>query len=278
MNRNVSSITAIDYNSYSGKFVRGNKFFELSNHLGNVLVTVSDKKIGVSTNGTTIDYYTADVITANDYYPGGMQMPGRKYQSGSSSYRYGFGGMEKSNEIKGEGNSYTAEYWEYDSRLVRRWNVDPVTKEWESPYAAFSNNPILNIDPHGASDSTYKTPGGGTMRTESSTAQTFDGKAYQVGGATVQPAKGTLRSFSEWNGGGPEETSRFVATFNTKSGEFTGYVWDGYGKTTYEAFSKAKREDLENMAKNWDNTMYEHYSNRRDALNSAINVGLGVTL
>ena len=26
-------------------FTRGNKFFELSNHLGNVLVTVSDKKI-----------------------------------------------------------------------------------------------------------------------------------------------------------------------------------------------------------------------------------------
>ena len=29
-------------------FTRGNKFFELSNHLGNVLVTVSDKKYSIA--------------------------------------------------------------------------------------------------------------------------------------------------------------------------------------------------------------------------------------
>lgn len=49
-------------------------------------------------------------------------------------------------------------------------------------------------------------------------------------------------------------------------------------KTSYADFSKAKRADLENMAANWYNPMYEHYSNRRDALNSEINLGLGVTL
>ena len=76
-------------------------------------------------------------------------MPGRKYQASATSYRYGFGGQEKSNEIKGEGNSYTAEYWEYDPRLVRRWNVDPVKKHYESPYAALGNNPINLIDPNG---------------------------------------------------------------------------------------------------------------------------------
>jgi YD repeat-containing protein len=52
-------------------FERGRKFFELSNHLGNVLVTVSDRKIGVQdpNNTTQILYYTADVVTATDYYP-----------------------------------------------------------------------------------------------------------------------------------------------------------------------------------------------------------------
>ncbi|NII25345.1 hypothetical protein HB364_09650 [Pseudoflavitalea sp. X16] len=64
-------------------------------------------------------------------------------------YRYGFNGQEKSNEIKGNGNSYTAEFWEYDPRLGRRWNVDPVIKEWESPYACLYNNPISIIDPSG---------------------------------------------------------------------------------------------------------------------------------
>ena len=42
---------------------------ELSNHLQNVLVTISDKKIPHTTDGTTIDYYNPDVITANDFYP-----------------------------------------------------------------------------------------------------------------------------------------------------------------------------------------------------------------
>jgi hypothetical protein len=79
-----------------------------------------------------------------------MPMPVRKYQQGSSSYRYGFNGQEKSSEIKGEGNSYTADFWEYDPRIGKRWNLDPVVKPWESPYATFANNPIGNIDPNGA--------------------------------------------------------------------------------------------------------------------------------
>jgi LysM repeat protein len=77
-----------------------------------------------------------------------MMMPNRTYSAGNG-YRYGFNGQEKSNEIKDEGNSYTAAYWEYDSRLGRRWNVDPIFRAYESPYAAFGNNPILLNDPDG---------------------------------------------------------------------------------------------------------------------------------
>jgi len=80
-----------------------------------------------------------------------MQMPGRTYTaSGSSSYRYGMNGQERSSELND--NLYTAQYWEYDSRIGRRWNPDPVVKEYESPYAVFSNNPIARIDPDGDSD------------------------------------------------------------------------------------------------------------------------------
>ncbi len=73
-------------------------------------------------------------------------MPGRKFSSGSE-YRYGFNGQEKSDDVT-QGN-YTAEYWEYDSRIGRRWNVDPVLNCSESPYATFSDNPILIADPTG---------------------------------------------------------------------------------------------------------------------------------
>jgi hypothetical protein len=178
-----------------------------------------------------IDHYEADVMTAQDYYPFGMIMPGRMYISlqvpggsvtgttqvngytvpvdltlnsrtgdkpseyvatqfidlvegfesgdstdvvtayltdtsyagtgnggtaadevvaGQGKYRYGFNGQEKSDEIKGAANSYTAEFWEYDPRIGRRWNVDPKTKDFESPYSGFANNPIWLRDENGA--------------------------------------------------------------------------------------------------------------------------------
>jgi hypothetical protein len=64
-------------------------------------------------------------------------------------YRFGFNGQMKDDEVYGEGNSYTAEYWQYDPRLGRRWNVDPVVKPWESSYAAFLNCPIIVADVKG---------------------------------------------------------------------------------------------------------------------------------
>jgi len=82
-----------------------------------------------------------------------MLLPNR--HESSNEYRYGFQGQEKDDEIAGEGNSYTAQFWQYDSRLGRRWNVDPVVKTHESPYAAFANSPIWIIDPSGADSTLY---------------------------------------------------------------------------------------------------------------------------
>jgi hypothetical protein len=40
-------------------------------------------------------------------------------------------------------------YWEYDSRIGRRWNVDPKPNPSISNYATFANNPIWFSDPLG---------------------------------------------------------------------------------------------------------------------------------
>jgi RHS repeat-associated protein len=139
-------------------FNRGNKFFELSNHLGNVLVTVSDRKFGQSPVNNLYTSFTADVVSATDYAPFGMQMVGRSFDAaGSTAYRYGFNGQEKTPEVSS--SSFTAEYWQYDSRIARRWNVDPVVKPYESPYATFGNNPIWNVDPDGADTAKYLSNG-----------------------------------------------------------------------------------------------------------------------
>jgi RHS repeat-associated protein len=116
------------------------------------LVTVSDKKIGVDANSDgVIDYYNADVVTAQDYYPFGSQMPGRKFSQPNSSYRYGFNGKENDNST-GEGNlDFEARI--YDARLGRFLSVDPMYRNFphQSPFVFADNSPIALIDFKGMS-------------------------------------------------------------------------------------------------------------------------------
>jgi RHS repeat-associated protein len=132
-----------------GELTRGRKFFELSNHLGNVLVTVSDRKLQMSSGGATVDYYTADVVSATDYYPFGMQMPGRKFSIANTNYRYGFNGKENDPETVGTGQG-TQDYGEriYNPSLGRFLSVDPITSKYPelTPYQFASNRPIEGKD------------------------------------------------------------------------------------------------------------------------------------
>jgi hypothetical protein len=116
------------------------------------MLTFTDRKRGIThpTMPRTIEYYIAELNTASTYYSFGSPMPGRSFTAtGNGAYRYGFNGQEKDNEVYGAGNLNTAEFWEYDTRLGRRWNVDPVVKPWESGYAVMGNCPIALCDPLG---------------------------------------------------------------------------------------------------------------------------------
>jgi hypothetical protein len=62
---------------------------------------------------------------------------------------YHFNGQEKDDEVYGKGNMTTADYWQYDTRLGRRWNLDPVPQISISDYATIGNNPIWQNDPDG---------------------------------------------------------------------------------------------------------------------------------
>ena len=61
--------------------------------------------------------------------------------------------MEKDDNVKGEGNSYTTEFRQYDPRLGRWLSLDPLMMQFPdmSPYVAFDNNPIYYVDPFGLS-------------------------------------------------------------------------------------------------------------------------------
>lgn len=63
-------------------------------------------------------------------------------------YRFGYNGMEVDPEQKGQGNSYTTEFRQYDPRLGRWLSVDPLASAapgW-TPYRAFFDNPIAHTD------------------------------------------------------------------------------------------------------------------------------------
>lgn len=101
---------------------------------------------------TALNYYVADVVTANDYSAFGAPLATRTYTAPNSSYRFGFNGQEKDDEVSGAGNTMSATFWEYDARSGRRWNIDPVVKPWASRYSCFSNSPICNVDVNGDDD------------------------------------------------------------------------------------------------------------------------------
>ncbi len=115
----------------------GDKRYELSNHLGNVLSVVSDRKLFKN------DTFVPDVLSYNDYYPFGMLLPNRN--GASDGYRYGFQGQEKDDEVKGEGNSVNYKFRMHDPRVGRFFAVDPLYAQfpWNSQYA-FSENRVID--------------------------------------------------------------------------------------------------------------------------------------
>jgi RHS repeat-associated protein len=138
----VGTVTGVRRN-----FTRGNKLFELSNHLGNVLATIADQKTSLP-NGIWVAKYQPLIVNTQDYYAFGMQAPFSEYNAGTGRYRYGFNGKENDSEVKGSGNQQDYGMRIYDTRLGRFLSVDPIMKDYPelTPYQFASNTPIFGID------------------------------------------------------------------------------------------------------------------------------------
>ncbi|MCG2613738.1 RHS repeat-associated core domain-containing protein [Terrimonas sp. NA20] len=155
----ISDWAYFDYDYFPGvtggalrsSWRRGSQEYEMSNHLGNVLATISDNRLPEESNlpGDVglIGHFLADVLSTRDYYPFGMIMPGRT----NGDYRYGFNGKENDNEVKGEGNQQDYGMRIYDPRLGKFLSVDPLAKSypWYTPYQFAGNKPIAFIDRDG---------------------------------------------------------------------------------------------------------------------------------
>jgi len=140
----------------------GYKKYEITDHLGNVNVVLSDRKYAIDDdNDGAVDYFSPDILMTMDYYPFGQAITCRS--TNSSNYKYGYNGMEKDDEVSDEGNSYTTEFRQYDPRLGRWKSLDPLMEEfpWMSPFVAFDNNPIYFVDPYGLASESGDDSGGG---------------------------------------------------------------------------------------------------------------------
>jgi RHS repeat-associated protein len=141
-------------NTTSVQRILGYRSYEMANHLGNVMAVTSDRKIAVDPgNDGTTDYFTGEVLSANDYYAFGATMPGRNFTS--SSYRYGFNGKETDPETNTQDYGMRI----YNPNLGKFLSVDPLAGKYpfKTPYDFAENTPIwgndldgleLNINPY----------------------------------------------------------------------------------------------------------------------------------
>ena len=129
---------------------RGKKFFELSNHLGNVLTTITDQKLWRTEGGNS--YYVSTVKSVSDYYPFGLSIAGRN--KSENEYRFGFNGKEN-DDSWGDGLIQDYGFRIYSPSICRFPTVDPLTSKYPelTPYQFASNTPIMAIDLDGLESS-----------------------------------------------------------------------------------------------------------------------------
>ena len=126
----------------------GRKRYEYTNHLGNVLLVTTDRKMGIDRNSDgSDDFYHAVVDAYYDYGPFGNVLHDRK----DDGYRYGFQNQEKDDELYGADNAVNFAFRMHDTRLGRFLSVDPLASKYayNSPYAFSENRVIDGIDLEG---------------------------------------------------------------------------------------------------------------------------------
>ncbi|MEM7572441.1 MAG: RHS repeat-associated core domain-containing protein [Bacteroidota bacterium] len=126
----------------------GDRYYELSNHLGNVTVVFGEDLTTYSSNG---GFTAPNVLRHNVYAPFGLNIaltPNSPLNE-AGSYRYGFNGKE--NDEEGEWGSltnYDYGFRIYNPAIARFLSVDPLAPDYPelTPYQFASNSPVAGVD------------------------------------------------------------------------------------------------------------------------------------
>jgi RHS repeat-associated protein len=263
----------------------GEKFYELTDHLGNVRMVISDIKRSVITGGVPGKFF-ADVHSYTNAYPYGMAQPLRTWDSSliastRASYRFGYNGMEGDPEVLGEGNHYTTPFREYDPRVARWWSNDRIVHSWESPYAAMAGNPVLFSDQSGLEPDEPEEPlpiPGGPAQAQSTSQQSFSSGAASgsdegmsagewIGYALLTPVyqlydtyQSSLQAIDD-AGRFLDRYNRGVFINNTDPSQLIAQDWDRLGDWWEEYRTRP--------ARNWDCLVADHSRPLEDQLAAA---------
>ena len=142
-------------------------------------------------------------------------------KGGADPYRFGFNGQMKVNEMSGVGNHNTAEFWEYDTRLGRRWNLDPKPNSSWSSYSTFGNNPVLMNDILGDTTKVYNTQSDylGTINDNHSNQIHFYENTFM---SSITGAKVSSSIIEQVNSMAPEERDKWSSNMRGRSNAFMG--------------------------------------------------------
>jgi RHS repeat-associated protein len=127
-----------------------------------------------------------------------MEMAGRGF---SGSYRFGYQGSEKDNEVSGDGNSYTTEFRQLDPRLGRWFSCDRELHPYESPYTSMDNDPINLVDIYGLSGENPKqgdNSNGNYVIHKVKGGQSL-GKLAKLYGVSIKAIKEANKNRIDWN-------------------------------------------------------------------------------
>jgi RHS repeat-associated protein len=202
-------------------------YYYLKDHLGSI------KMILNSSGG--VDSY-------NDYYPYGMQMPGRN-STADADGRYKF----TSKELDAETNDYYFGKRYYDGWKGQWGQVDPLEDNYPgwSPYNYVEDNPITGIDPNGMQDG-----GGGILGWLSglfgnnSSKQTDPGT--EATRAVVENIKEMNKKIDETPKKAVKATEKFADVVSKTStvGAVAGVVVTGVGVVTADPVVAAAGVDI----------------------------------